>query len=72
MATHPLTATVLSIKEKHGSSIFFKQMHGKKLRHRSVLQETLLLVPHTVTFPDLPTDCNRQLQRIRRSVRYTV
>ena len=47
-------------------------MHDKELLRRSVLQEIMLLVAHAATFPDLQAGCNTPLQRIRRSVRYTV
>jgi len=47
-------------------------MHDNELLRRSLLQKIMLLVAHAATFPDLQAVFNTPLQRIRRSVRYTV
>jgi len=47
-------------------------MHDHELLRRSLLQEIMLLVAHAAAFPGLQAVCNTPLQRIRRSVRYTV
>jgi len=47
-------------------------MHDNELLRRYLLQEMMLLVAHAATFPDLQAVRNKPLQRIRRSVRYTV
>jgi len=71
LAQDPRTVTVLSIKEKHRTSVSFAEIHDNELLRRSLLQEIMLLVAHAGTFPDLQAVCNTPLQWIRRSVRYT-